>query len=160
MHFCSMANQKSDARALAREYYLTTNKTQDEIAQLVGVNRKTMSVWVNEEKWEMQKAAYNVTPRKTIAGYLLQLEKMREHIEARKGGEDGNPWANSKESDIITKITKAIKVLQRDLTLTDYIQAFEDLTKYGMNIDHEATTQFVKIMNDFIQNKAKELTKS
>ena len=152
-----MANNKSDQRKLAREYYLTTDKTQAEIAELVGVNQKTLSLWKQEEEWDLQKAATNITPRKTIAGFYMQLERMRLAIESR---EEGRNFPDSKESDVIMKISKSVKMLQKSLTLTDYINAFEDLTKFGLNIDAVATKQFVAIMNEFIQAKTKELKES
>jgi DNA-binding XRE family transcriptional regulator len=151
-----MSNTKADARKLAREYFLTTDKTQSEIAQLVGVNEKTLSSWKREEDWDLQKAATNITPRKTIAGFYMQLETLRKAIESRAD----KPYPDSKESDIIMKISKSIKMLQKSLTLTDYINAFEDLTKFGLNIDAGLTRQFTGIMNEFIQVKTKELKDS
>lgn len=153
-----MANtKKSDQCKLAREYFLTTDKTQAEIADLVGVHEKTLREWKVKEGWEMQKAATNITPRKTIAGFLMQLETLRLDIEKR---EDGKRYPDSKESDIIMKISKSIKMLQKSLTLTDYINAFEELAKFGLNVDANLTKQFVDIMHEFIQVKTKEMKES
>lgn len=147
-------NSKSDARKLAREYFLTTDKTQAEIADIVGVNQKTIREWKQEEDWELQKAATNITPRKTIAGFYMQLETLRKIIDDR---EQGKNFPDSKESDIIMKISKSIKMLQKSLTLTDYINAFEDLTKFGLNIDPELTKKFTDIMREFVLVKTKEM---
>jgi transcriptional regulator with XRE-family HTH domain len=150
-------NSKADQRKLARELYLSTDLTQAQIAERVGINPRTVGLWANAEEWELQKAATNVTPRKTIAGYYMQLENLRKEIDKR---EEGQRYPNSKESDIIMKISKSIKMLQKSLTLTDYINAFEELTKFGLNIDHDLTKQFVIIMNEFVQTKAKEVRES
>jgi DNA-binding XRE family transcriptional regulator len=154
MHFCIMANSKSDQSKLAREYFLTTDKTQAEIAKLVGVTAKTLGKWKEDEGWELLKAATNVTPRKTIAGFYLQLESLRKSIQDR---EEGKNFPDSKESDIIMKISKSIKMLQKSLTLTDYINAFEDLTKFALRIDPALAKSFISIINEFIQVKTKEL---
>src|SRR5688500_15949748 len=98
-----MANSKADARKLAREYFLTTDKTQAEIDELAGVNQKTLSEWKREEDWELQKAATNITPRKTTAGFYMQLESLRLEIEKRKD----RPYPDSKESDVIMTISKS-----------------------------------------------------
>jgi DNA-binding XRE family transcriptional regulator len=157
-----MANSKSDERRLAREYFLSTDKSQAEIAQLVGVNQKTISQWKDEEKWELLKAATNVTPRKTIAGFLMQLEEMRKTIETREYDKVTGigPWPTSKESDSIMKISKSVKMLSKSLTITDYIMAFEELTRFGVNLDGDLTKQFIDIINEFVQVKVKEIKES
>jgi DNA-binding XRE family transcriptional regulator len=152
-----MANSKAEAKKLAREYFLTTDKTQAEIAVIVHVNEKTLSEWKKAEDWEMQRAATNITPRKTIAGYYVQLERLRKQIEERPAPDN---IFTDREADRIVKISKSIKMLQKALTLTDYINAFEDLTKFGMNIDGDLTKKFIDIMHEFIQVKAKELRES
>jgi DNA-binding XRE family transcriptional regulator len=147
-----MANNKADARKIAREYYLTTDKSQAEIAALVGVNEKTLSEWKIKDSWEMQKAASNIVPRKMIAGFLLQLQKLQEQIDASEQG-----YPTPAQSDTLMKVSKSIKMLQKELTLSDYISAFEDLTKFGLNINSDLTKQFIQIMNAFVQVKAKEV---
>jgi transposase-like protein len=153
MHFCGMANNKSDTKKLARELYLSTDKSQADICKQVGVNPKTLSIWKREEDWDLQKAATNITPRKTIAGFYMQLEQLRQEIDKRTE----NRYPTSKESDTIMKMAKSIRMLQKSLTLTDFINAFEELTRFGLNIDSELTKKFMTIMNEFVQNKSKEL---
>lgn len=148
-----MANSKSDTKKLARELYLSTDKTQAEICKQLGINPKTLSIWKREEEWDIQKAATNITPRKTIAGFYMQLEQLRQEIDKRTESR----YPSSKESDIIMKVSKSIRMLQKSLSLTDYINAFEELGKFGLNIDATLTKNFMAIMNEFIQNKSKEL---
>lgn len=144
---------KSEDKKLAYELFMSTELTQKEIAARVNVTEKTLSIWVKDGEWVVQKAALNITPKKTIAGYLMQLEKMRESISKR----DENPWPTSAESDIIMKISKSMKMLQKDLTLTDYINSFEQLFKFVNTSDPKLARQLLDYQNEFVQIKAKEL---
>lgn len=156
MHFCGMAHRKKDLEEEAYGLYMNTDLTQAQIAQRVGINQKTMSEWVRKGDWAVQKAANNVTRKKVIVGYLMQLQKLREVIDARPE----HPYPTASEADTITKITKAIKSLERGLTLSDYITALEELTKFGMKINDKAMREAMPILKEFIQVKAKELAKS
>lgn len=150
-------NTKSDARKLAREYYLTTEMTQAEIAVKCKVGAKAVSEWAKLEGWKMQKAATNITPRKTIAGLMLQLEALRVSISERGAGKN---FPDSKESDIIMKVSKSIKMLQKTLTLSDYIFAFEELQKFAGHVAPEKVADLFPILDEFIQIKAKETTEA
>ena len=145
---------KAEDKKLAYELFMSTDLTQKEISKRVRVTEKTLSAWVNDGGWQIQKAALNITPRKTIAGYLMQLEKMRETISAR----EESPWPTSGESDVIMKISKSMKMLQRDLTLTDFINSFEQLFKFINTSNPKLARELLDFQNEFVQIKAKELT--
>lgn len=147
------AHAKRDKYEEAYNLYMNTDMTQADIASRVGVAPKTISSWVTNDEWRVQKAASSVTRKKIITGYLMQLHKLREEIDQRSE----RPYPTSQESDIITKITKSIKMLDRDLTLSDYITATEELVRFGMNTDDKATLTAMGIIKAFIQVKAREL---
>lgn len=152
--FCAMpAHAKRDKQEEAYALFMNSDLTQAEIAERVGVAPKTLSSWVKKDEWHTQKAANSVTRKRVITGYLMQLHKLQEEIQNRKD----HPYPNTRESDIITKITKAIKSLEKGLTLSDYITATEELCRFGMNIDDKAMRQALPIIKEFIQVKAREL---
>ena len=49
----------------ARDMYLNTNFTQKEIADKLGINPKTIYLWIKKGKWDEMKAAARQAP----AGY-------------------------------------------------------------------------------------------
>lgn len=146
---------KDEDKKLAFELFMNTDLTQREIAERLKVTEKTISAWKTAGEWEIQKAALNVTPKKTIAGYLMQLEKMRISISER----EGQAWPTAAESDVIVKIARAMKMLQKDLTLTDYINAFEQLYKFVNSSNPKLAREILDFQNEYVQIKAKELSK-
>ena len=151
-----MANRKKEIEEEAYGLFMNTDLTQAEISKRVGITQKTMSAWVKDGGWAVEKSANSVTRKKVILGYLLQLQKLREFIDARTD----SAWPTPSESDTITKITKSIKSLDKNLTLSDYITAFEELTKFGMNVNNKAMREALPIIKEFVQLKAKELARS
>jgi transcriptional regulator with XRE-family HTH domain len=150
MHICTM---KDDVKKHAFALFMDTNLTQKEIAERVGVTEKTITQWKQAEDWEIQRSAMNITPKRMIAGYLIQLDRLRKHIEER----EENPWPDASESDRIHKVAKAMKMLQKDLTLTDYINSFEQLYKFINVSDSKLANAMLQFQNEFIRNKANEL---
>lgn len=150
-----MANHKRDKEEEAHALYMETNLTCEQIAERVGVNAKTVYAWSKKAEWKVQRAANQVTRKQLIVSYLMQLQSLNDCIAKREEA----PYPNSKESDQITKITKAIKALEKDLSLSDYITATEEVMRFGMRVNESVTRAFIPVIKEFIQLKARELAK-
>lgn len=148
---------RRDKYQLAYRLFMDTGMRQSEIAETVGVAEKTISQWKLKHDWAALKAAHGVTASEIIAGYLKQLQALKDQISQRAVGEN---FPTSKESDIIMKVTKAIKILQRDLTLSDYIACYEQLITFTMSVQPDLAKGLTSVCREFIQIKVKELSKS
>lgn len=146
---------RRDKYALAFRLYMDTGMRQSEIAEMVGVTEKTITQWKLKNDWETLKAAHGVTASEIIAGYLRQLKALKDDIAKRE-----YPYPTPKDSDVIMKIAKSIKILQNDLTLSNYITACEQLLKFAMNMKPEIVQQLAALTREFVQLKAKELSKA
>ena len=150
-----MANHKKDKEQEAHALFMETNMTCEQIAERIGVNVKTVYSWSKKDEWKVQRAANQITRKQLIVGYLMQLQKLNEAIKLRTDA----AYPTSKETDQIVKITKAIKCLEKDLTLSDYITSSEEIMSFGMRVDANATKGFIPVIKEFIQLKARELEK-
>ena len=57
-----MGNTKSDnTRQWAKSMYLHENRTQQEIAEAVGVSRQTIIRWAKADKWDELKVSMTMT---------------------------------------------------------------------------------------------------
>ena len=84
------AQQKKD---YARTLYLKDNLTQQEIADKVGVSRKTVNRWVTVEKWEEMRVGMTLTKEQQVASLHRQVAEInRRHAEQAGNShqEDGN----------------------------------------------------------------------
>lgn len=152
-----MANvHKRDKYQLAYRLFMDTGMTQKEIAEYVDIQERTLTEWKQKGEWEIVKSAHSVTTNEIIAGYLKQLKNLKDEINSRKEKRYPTPG----EADTITKVTKSIRTLQRDLTLSNYITAHTELLKFVFNVKPELVKELSALVREFVHIKAKELAKS
>ena len=95
----------------AKTLYMRENLTQQEIAERVGVSRVTVSNWVRAGKWEEQKAGLTLTRQEQVANLYRQVAEINRAISARAEGER---FPNSKEADILGKLSAAIRNMEQE----------------------------------------------
>ena len=125
----------------AKTLYMRENLTQQEIAERVGVSRVTVSNWVRAGKWEEQKAGLTLTRQEQVANLYRQVAEINRAISARAEGER---FPNSKEADILGKLSAAIRNMEQETGIADIISVL---------------TGFIEWLRPFDLEKAKELTR-
>ena len=129
-----MAQGKSDqTRQWARSMYLHENRTQQEIADAVGVTRQTVIRWAKLQ----------------IKNIYHQLSEINQTI---LGREDGKRFATSKEADTIAKLTDAIKKLETEIGIHDVVSVAERFIGWLRPIDVDQTKVFVDLFDKFIKS--------
>lgn len=144
-----------DRKKLAEHLFLTTNLTQNEIAEIAGVTPKTMSVWVqeNNEAWKLNKAARSITKEQVIAGYYRQLYNLNQLIQDR----EGNKFPTSSEADTIAKLSTTIERLEKSYQFGTYYQIVDELMEFISRRDQEAASRLALHSLDFVKSKAASL---
>ena len=108
----------------AKTLYLKENLTQQEIADRVGVTRVTVNSWINKEKWEEQKTGITLTREEQVANLYRQVAEINRAIADRPVGER---YANSKEADILGKLSSSIEKMEKDVGIADIISVPQDI---------------------------------
>ncbi|MBL6448568.1 hypothetical protein JMN32_19815 [Fulvivirga sp. 29W222] len=139
---------KKEAQALAKNLFLHSNKTQEEIAAIVGVTNKTMTKWV--QPWKNIRHARNLLPDQQVAKIYAQLEALDTQIE------DQNNVPTSKQADIKKKLTAAIKDIQ-NVSLKEYVLCYEELLNHLKPVDLSLAKILVDHVNDFLLMKAEQM---
>lgn len=136
-----MAKEKE--KKTARILFVEQNKTQKEIAALVGVTEKTISNWVNEndEEWIKERTARNASPiqrKENIKAIITNLstERLELDAQARKLESDGNTDEAatirsriSSIDDAVSKWNKTYTTIEKEnmVTLSTYIHVMETI---------------------------------
>lgn len=143
-----------EKRNQAYELYLSTSKSQKEIAEIVGVGADTLSEWVRKFGWREEKAARSVTKEKVIRNNLMQILNLQEDINNRD-----NKWPSAAEADTITKLTNTIDTLSGKISLPNYITVFDQFLKNLMKLNPKLAKEVADYAQEFIQTKARELAR-
>lgn len=152
-----MANTKvslNDKRAMAHDLFMRTDKSQKEIAIVVGVGSDTISKWVKDGKWKELKAANSVTRSQVINNTLLQIKELQDEINKRAD----KRYPTSKESDTMIKMGNLIRDLDKSLSLADYISITEELLKWLNEVNPAQAKAVAPYMLEFAQSKARKIT--
>ena len=140
-----------DKKSHARGLYFQTQLTQQEIADRVGINRKTLYLWINEEKWQEARLAAAQSPTILLHQYYQQLININEFIAARAD----SPFPTPKEADVIRKISTVIKQLSTKVNLGTMVEVFQLFTDDFLSQGHtkQEAIAILNHMDDFLKRR-------
>jgi DNA-binding XRE family transcriptional regulator len=129
--------------AIAQDLFLDTDKTQKEIAEIVGVTEKTLGKWKTEGDWDMLKSASTVTSRKIIdnlykRSYDLSLDP------------------KSKPDDIIKLALSIEKLSNRKVTVSQIINVFKDFIAFAFKDNAELAKEINLLQKKYVDYKISE----
>jgi Transcriptional regulator, contains sigma factor-related N-terminal domain len=137
----------------AKMLYLNEHLTQKEVAERVGISTRTMSVWVNKEKWDTLKTSMTITREQQLANLYRQVAAINEAITGR---EEGKRFASSKEADIINKLATAIDKMERDSGLSEAISISKKILKWLRPINPTQAKDLSYVFDSFIKDTLNE----
>lgn len=141
-------NQKQKAD-VAKTLFLTTEKTQKEICEIVGWTEKTFSEQKQKGKWNELRETKTMTKQQIISLLHYQTLKM---VEVAK---DEGRLLKASEVDAIAKLTASIDKLEKRATLETYIEVFEEYNKWLLNVNGAFAQTNNGYQDLFIQSKIK-----
>ena len=134
----------------AKTLYLRENLTQQEIAERVGVSRVTVSNWVRAGKWEEQKAGLTLTRQEQVANLYRQVAEINRAISARAEGER---FPNSKEADILGKLSAAIRNMEQETGIADIISVLTSFIEWLRPLDLDTAKELIRLADAYIKDK-------
>ena len=138
---------KQDKQQLAKDLYLHTDKTQQEIADILDVHRRTVYLWIKNGRWQEMKIAARQAPAmimQNIFNYIDQIDlKIR-----RRPVEEHCP--TMEEVNMMGKLLRMTNLIDRQQTGA-YMQAFEELMKFLNREDRELSKKVIKHADRYVQ---------
>lgn len=145
-----MANLSTQQKKeYARTLFLKDNLTQQEIADKVGVARKTVNRWAVAEKWETMKVGLTLSKEQQISNLHRQVVELNNLILSRKEGER---FANSAEADTLGKLAAAIKKMESDIGIADVVSVGMRFAEWIRPIDLEKAKEIAILWDKFIKD--------
>lgn len=140
------STQKKD---WAQVLYLKENLTQAEIADKVGVSRRTVITWVNNGKWEELKVGITMTREQQILNLHRQVAEINKVIASRPEGER---FPTQAEANTIAKLSIAIDKLEKDAGLKDLISSGMRFLVWLRQSDIGKAKEFGQLWDAFIKS--------
>lgn len=145
-----MGISKAQEREYARILYVNERITFKEIAERTGVTEKTIGKWAELDNWAKLRKSLLTTKEAQLVHWYNQLEAMNEMIAERDV-----PVPDSKEADIMSKITSNIQRLETEIGLGEYVEVSRKLLTFIQSVDLDDAKRFKNYIDEFINSKLK-----
>lgn len=145
-----MGVSKAQEKEYARILYVSERITYKEIAERVGVTEKTIGRWAEIGNWDKLRKSLLTTRDNQLVHWYNQLEAMNEMIAERD-----RPIPDSKEADIMSKITSNIQRLETEIGLGEYVTVSKKLLVFIQGIDLGEAKRFKNYIDEFVNEKLK-----
>lgn len=135
--------QLEGLKTLAYEWFMNTDKTQKEIADIIGVSEKSLSDWASTGRWDEIKSFEKASRGGAVRNILKRLFE-----ESQKDDAD---------ADKIAKFSSALEKLEvKKITVPNIINIFMVFGKWLYPQNPELAKQVTVLMNKFVMEKAGE----
>lgn len=145
-----MGMTKAQEKDYAKILFTTENLTQKEIAERVKVSDKTITKWIKEGGWAQIKKSLLITKQHNISMLYDQLDWLNNVVAKR----DIKVF-DSKEADIVAKITASIQKLEVETSIGQVIEVARGFLDFVREIDLDKAKEITKYFDSFIQSKMK-----
>lgn len=145
-----MGINKAQEREYARILYVSERITFKEIAERTGVTEKTIGKWAEADNWDKLRKSLLTTKQNQLVHWYNQLEAMNEMIAER-----ALPVPDSKEADVMSKITSNIQRLETETGIGEYVEVSRKLLTFIQSIELSDAKRFKGYIDEFINSKLK-----
>ena len=135
--------------AYLREKRIALDLTLSELAEKVGVSRRTVGKWIADGKWEELKAGITMTREQQIMNLQRQIAEVNRVIGERPVGER---YATTTEAATIAKLSAAIDKLEKDAGLKDLVSAGTRFLVWLRAVDINKAKEFGELWDRFIRS--------
>jgi len=136
----------TEKQSLACNLYMQTGLTQQKIAEITGVNRKTLYEWMKQGNWTRARTASAHAPGILLDQYYGQLVSLNESIALRE-----ETFPTREDTVIMTRVNSVIKTLLPDKkSLAKTIEHFTDFSEIAKERFPELGDQIATLIKDYI----------
>lgn len=148
----SSIEQKRDYAKLLYVVQGVTN--QKELSARVGVSVQSINKWINadNELWRRLRESFLVTKESELRRLYMQITELNDLIMGRASG---SRFANSKEADILVKLTAAVKQLETDTSIADIMEAHKSLINFVRQTDFEMAKSITALCDQHLKSLIK-----
>ncbi len=135
----------TDKQHLAHDLYFSTDKTQQEIADILDVSRKTINGWIRKNRWDEMKIAAKQMPSLILQDIYSHINAVNDKIFSR---DEAERCPTVKEVNMLHKLLIMTRSIQKQHT-GSYIEAFQELQLFIFNRDSDLAMQLREHIADY-----------
>jgi len=146
-------DQQNPTQRLAQTLFFQTDKTQKEIASMVGVSEKTIYLWMKQGDWKRLRSASRLMPSVIVENFLSQVQELNDEIRTR---DQGKRYPTIQEAETFRKMVVTIGRIQKGHTQGEYMEMMQKFLTFLLPLNHELVKTLTGYANDFLKSRAVE----
>jgi DNA-binding XRE family transcriptional regulator len=143
----STMTPKNEQQQQAKELYFNTDKTQQEIADILNVNRRTVYLWIRNGQWDKMQAAAKQAPGIILQHLFNHISAVNDRIMKR----EDDPCPTLQETEIMRKLLGMTAIIYKQHA-GSYLQAFEELIRHVNKRDHDLAVLITRHADNYVQS--------
>jgi len=148
-----MGKQKQIERDYARILFVNEFIDQKDIAVRIGVSEKTVSKWAITDNWKKLRQSVTITREAQLRNIYEQIDELNTKIRTRPEGER---FCDSKESDILSKLTASVRKLESEATISDVVEVSKRMLNWLLKINPDKAKEIGAIFDDYIKEQLRK----
>ena len=143
---------KDKDKEYAKLLYLQTPHSQKEISARVGITEKTLSKWMTDGDWRRLKVSLIGTKEQRLRIMYEMINAQQDKINSRP---DNERYPNSKEADVLLKLTAAVKNMEEETSISQIVSVFVEFCKFLKDINYEGIDELLTLQDNFVKSQMK-----
>jgi predicted DNA-binding protein YlxM (UPF0122 family) len=141
---------KNDKKQQAHNLYFQTDLSQQQIADLLDVDRRTIHNWLKEGNWRQLKKLANHVPTKVAEQFYFMLANLNHDVLSR----EHQPFPMTYEAEEMRKLSVCIKNVKNRQTINESMESFTRLAEIISHKDPELAAKLRPHIQDYIKSRA------
>ncbi len=150
-------NNKNDLKELAESLFIKTNLTKTEIAQMLGISRRTVHYWAADNAWDRLKSCTDNMPSIGTENAWLLLTSYQEKLLAPERA--FNQLTND-EVNNVCKLGSLVRKLTKGNALNETIELRNRFMEFVNQKNPDKALEVQSMLDDFIRTQAKVSSRS
>jgi len=148
---------KAEQQKQAESLYFQSNLSKTDIAQILGVSRRTVHYWVQQNNWDRIRESAQVMPTALASNCYLILARLQDSI---LSPERADKPVTLQEVNTMHKLTLTISKLNKRGALNENLELMTYFLEFAHNHDPRMAEVLKPVVNEFIRSRAAEYSVS
>jgi len=144
---------KPEQQKQAESLFFQTNLSKTEIAQIIGVSRRTLHYWVQQNNWDRIRESAQVMPTALAGNCYLILARLQDNI---LSPERADKPITLQEVNTMHKLTLTIGKLNKRGALNENLELMTYFLEFLHAADPRMAEMLKPVVNEFIRARAGE----
>ncbi len=143
---------KQQEKLMAEQLFYQTDLTKSQIADCIGINRRTLTTWISDNQWDRTRTSAQHMPCLIVENLYIAMAQLTNSILS----EDRiNKPITDTESKILHRLILDVNKLKNRATLNENLEMMRYFMEFVQSIDANAVYTIQPFVNEYIKSRAR-----